>query len=135
MVKENSLKKACWKKEDNMAYKIIIDSCGELTEEQKRDGHFENVPLALDVDDYHILDDETFDQKEFLARVKKSPNCPKSACPSPQRYYDSFEGTAERIYVVTLSSKLSGSYNSAVSAKQMFEADFPEKKVYVFVSF
>lgn len=43
-------------------YKIVIDSCGELTEELKLDGHYESVPLELEVDGYRIVDDETFDQ-------------------------------------------------------------------------
>ena len=117
-----------------MGYKIVIDSCGELTEELKSDSHFASVPLELDVDDYHVVDDETFDQKTFLQKVKASAKGPKSACPSPQRYYDSFGSDADHIYAVTLSAKLSGSYNSAVAAKQMYEADFPGKKVYVFNS-
>lgn len=117
-----------------MSYKIIVDSCGELTEELKQDGHFLSVPLELDVDDYHVVDDESFCQLEFLKKVKESPNCPKSACPSPQRYYDAYSGDAQRIYAVTLSEKLSGSYGSAYTAKQMFESDFPDKQVYVFNS-
>ena len=115
-----------------MGYKIIVDSCGELPEELKKDVHFESVPLELD--DYHVVDDESFCQEEFLRKVKESPNCPKSACPSPQRYYDAFQGEAEHIYVVTLSARLSGSYNSAQTARQMFTGDFPDKKVYVFNS-
>lgn len=117
-----------------MSYKIIVDSCGELTEELKQDGHFLSVPLELDVDDYHVVDDESFCQAEFLQKVKESPNCPKSACPSPQRYYDAFSGDAQHVYAVTLSAKLSGSYGSACTAKQMFEADYPDKKVYIFNS-
>lgn len=117
-----------------MGYKIVIDSCGELPEKLKQDGHYSSVPLELDVDDYHVVDDEHFNQLEFLQKVKESPNCPKSACPSPQRYYDAFAGEAERIYVVTLSAQLSGSYNSACTAKQMFEADFPDKNIHVFNS-
>ena len=117
-----------------MGYKIIVDSCGELPEELKQDARFQSVPLELDVDDYHVVDDESFCQAEFLKKVKESPNCPKSACPSPQRYYDAFQSDAQHIYVVTLSARLSGSYNSAQTAKQMFLDDFPEKKVYVFNS-
>lgn len=117
-----------------MHYKIIVDSCGELPQELKEDGHFQSVPLELDVDDYHVVDDESFCQLEFLQKVKESPNCPKSACPSPQKYCEAFESDAERIYVVTLSSKLSGSYNSAMVAKQMFETEYPQKKVHVFDS-
>ena len=47
-------------------YKIIIDSCGELTDSLKKDGHFCNVALELDVDGYRIRDDESFDQHDFL---------------------------------------------------------------------
>ncbi len=117
-----------------MIYKIVVDSCGELPEKLKRDIHFESVPLELDVDAYHVVDDEHFCQEEFLRKVKESPNCPKSACPSPQRYYDAYQCGAEHVYVVTLSAHLSGSYNSAQTAKQMFTSDFPDKKVYVFNS-
>lgn len=114
-----------------MSYKIIVDSCGEFTDEMKKDTHFASVPLQLDVDDYHVVDDETFDQKEFLKRVKNSHNSPKSSCPSPQSYMDAMEGDAERIYIVTLSSKLSGSYNSAVLAKNMYLEEHKDKKIHV----
>ena len=120
--------------EEIMGYKIVIDSCGDLTDELKKDPHIVSVPLVLDVDDYHVVDDESFDQAVFLQKVKESQKGPKSACPSPQSYYDSFGSDADRIYAVTLSSKLSGSYHSAVAAKQMYETDYPEKKVYVFDS-
>ncbi len=53
-------------------YKIIIDSCGELSEELKQDGHFQTVSLELEVDGYRIRDDETFNQLDFLRRVKES---------------------------------------------------------------
>ena len=43
-----------------MSYKIIVDSCGELPEQLKQDARFQFVPLELDVDDYHVVDDETF---------------------------------------------------------------------------
>lgn len=116
-------------------YKIIIDSCGELPEELKADGHFCNVPLEIEVDGYHITDDETFDQKDFLQRVKNCIHSPKSACPSPERYMTSFEGEAEHVYVITLSGKLSGSYNSAVLAAQLYNEEHEEgKQIHVFNS-
>lgn len=117
-----------------MSYKVIIDSCGELTEEMKADGHFSNVALTIQVDDHIIIDDETFDQADFLARVAASPNCPKSACPSPQAYKDAYEGDTERVYAVTLSAELSGSYNSAVLGKNLFLEEHPDKKVHIFNS-
>ena len=116
-------------------YKIVIDSCGELSEKLKADGHFCNVPLMLDVDGYEIADDATFDQKDFLQRVKASIHSPKSSCPSPERYMSAYEGDAEHVYVVTLSSHLSGSYNSAVLASRLFEEEYGEsKKIHVFNS-
>lgn len=116
-------------------YKIVIDSCGELSEKLKADGHFCNVPLMLDVDGYEITDDATFDQKDFLQRVKASIHSPKSSCPSPERYMSAYEGAAEHVYVVTLSSHLSGSYNSAVLASRLFEEEYGEsKKIHVFNS-
>lgn len=117
-------------------YKIIIDSCGELTEELKADGHYESVPLEMEVNGHRIVDDATFDQQDFLKKVKESPVGPKSSCPSPERYMEAFQGEAEHIYVVTLSKELSGSYNSAVLAKNLYEEeDGKEKKqIYVFNS-
>ncbi len=116
-------------------YKIVIDSCGELSEELKAEGHFSNVPLELEVDGYIICDDEHFDQKDFLRRVKESAKGPKSACPSPERYMAAFEGEAENVYVVTLSSQLSGSYNSAVLAANLYNDEHDTKKnIHVFNS-
>lgn len=116
-------------------YKIVIDSCGELPEELKDDMHFCNVPLEIEVDGYQITDDETFDQKDFLQRVKNCIHSPKSACPSPDRYMAAYEGDAEHVYVVTLSGKLSGSYNSAVLASQLYNEEHEDnKQIHVFNS-
>ena len=117
-----------------MSYKIVVDSCGELPEKLKKDFHFESVPLEIFVDDYHILDDDTFDQADFLRKMKESPNCPKSTCPSPERYMMAYNCEAEHIYTVTLSSKLSGSYNSAELGKLLYIEEKGEKQIHVFDS-
>lgn len=117
-----------------MSYKIIVDSCGELPEEYKNDSHFENVPLSIQVDDYQIIDDDTFDQADFLKRVAMSPNCPKSSCPSPEKYMEAYRCEAEHVYAVTLSGNLSGSYNSAVLGKNLYHEEYGEKKIHVFDS-
>lgn len=117
-----------------MSYKIIVDSCGEFTERLKKDEHFVNVPLQLQVDDHIIVDDETFDQADFLKRVSASPNCPKSSCPSPEKYMQEFTCDAENVYAVTLSSQLSGSYNSAVLGKNLYHEEKGEKNIHIFDS-
>ena len=67
-----------------MAYKIIGDSCTDITEGMKQEGFVSLVPLTLNIEGEEIIDDETFDQKQFLEKMRKSPECPKSACPSPE---------------------------------------------------
>ena len=117
-----------------MGYKIIVDSCGELTEEMKRSGYYETASLSIDIDEHHIVDDETFDQKRFLALIAQSPNSPKSSCPSPETYMAGYRCEAERVYAVTLSAELSGSYNSAVLGKNLYHEEYGEKDIYVFNS-
>ena len=73
-------------------YKIIIDSCGELTDSLKKDGHFAMWHSSLMLTDTESRDDESFDQHDFLRRVKESVKGPKSSCPSPEEYMQAFEG-------------------------------------------
>ena len=115
-----------------MRYKIIVDSCCELPEELKKDSRFEIVPLTLIVGEaYEKPDDENFNQREFLDVVAACPQCPKSACPSPERYMEAYRTEAEHVYAVTLSSQLSGSYNSAVLGKNLYHDAYGEKDIYV----
>lgn len=117
-----------------MEYIIVMDSCGERTAAMKADEHVVSAPLTLQVDAYQILDDDTFDQADFLKKVAESPNCPKSACPSPDYYREAFARAEKRAYAVTLSSELSGSYNSAVLAKDLLLEEHPDMQVHVFNS-
>lgn len=117
-----------------MKFKVIVDSCGELTPEMKQDERFASAALTLEVGADTIVDDETFDQADFLRKVAAYPECPKSACPSPEVYQKGFETDAEHLYAVTLSSELSGSYNSAELGKNLVLEEHPEKKIHVFNS-
>ena len=113
-----------------MSYKIIGDSCTDLPKELKEDIHISLIPLSIQIEEENIIDDETFDQKSFLKKMKDSKECPKSSCPSPQAYIKEFDG-AEDIYVVTLSAKLSGSYNSAELAKKLYLEEHPNRNIEV----
>lgn len=117
-----------------MRYKIVIDSCGELIERWEADPAIERAPLTLTVEGEDIVDDETFDQAYFLKKVAESPECPKSSCPSPERYRTAYDCDAEHIYAVTLSAELSGSYNSAVLGMNLLKENAPDKKIHVFNS-
>lgn len=119
-----------------MSYKIIGDSCLDLTADLKKDPHFQIIPLTLQVEHIQVIDDETFDQKKFLELVRSSSECPQTACPSPERFKEAFECDAEQIFVITLSEHLSGTYNSAVLAKKLYEEEHGQegKNIAVFSS-
>lgn len=119
-----------------MSYKIIGDSCLDLTADLKKDPHFQTIPLTLQVEHTQVIDDETFDQKKFLELVKSSSECPQTACPSPERFKEAYECDADQIFVITLSEHLSGTYNSAVLAKKLYEEEHGKegKKIAVFSS-
>lgn len=109
-----------------MSYKIIGDSCTDLTQELVADFKLQTIPLVVEIDDYRVSDDEFFDQAEFIKRVKDSDNCPKSACPSPEAFMNACECDAKDIFIITLSSHLSGSYNSARMGIEMFKEEYGE---------
>lgn len=117
-----------------MSYKVIVDSCGELTPEMKASGNFETASLTIEVGGHHIVDDETFDQKQFLQYVAEAPECPKSSCPSPEKYMEKYDCEADHVYAVTLSAELSGSYNSAVLGMNLYHEEHGEKDIHVFNS-
>ncbi|MCM1039646.1 MAG: DegV family protein [Roseburia sp.] len=117
-----------------MSYKIIVDSCCELPEMYHQDKRFQIIPLGLEVGDYQIMDDKNFNQAEFLAQVALCPVCPKSSCPSPEKYMEAYRADVDNIFVVTLSSHLSGSYNSAVLGKNLYHEQYGTKNIYVFDS-
>ena len=113
-----------------MEYKILVDSCTDLTPELKEDTSIKIIPLSLMIDDKVIVDNAEFNQREFLREMKASTNSPKSACPSPDDYMREFNNEGDT-YVVTLSSELSGSYNSAELAKRLYLEDNPNKNIAV----
>ena len=114
-----------------MKYKIVVDSCCELPNDLAGDSRFERVPLGLEVGEEFMWDDETFDQAEFLRKVAVSATCPKSSCPSPEKYMEAYHSEAEHVYVITLSSHLSGSYNSAMLGKSLYEETYGTKQIHV----
>ena len=113
-----------------MSFHIVCDSCTDLTEEDLKKGYYTLVPLTLLVDGEEIIDDETFDQADFLAKVAASKEAVKSACPAPESYMEAYS-KADDIYVVTLSAELSGSYNSAVLGKNLYEEENGTKNIHV----
>ena len=118
-----------------MSFKIVVDSCCDLTGQMLKDPRFIKVPLTIRSNGSSFIDNEAFDQADLLWAMKQSEEAPSTACPSPQSYLDAYQGPEEEdVYVVTLSALLSGSHNSAEQARMLMEEDHPNKNVYVFNS-
>lgn len=118
-----------------MGFKIVVDSCCDLTGQMLKDPRFIKVPLTIRSNGSSFIDNEAFDQADLLWAMKQSEEAPSTACPSPQSYLDAYQGPEEEdVYVVTLSALLSGSHNSAEQARMLMEEDHPNKNVYVFNS-
>ncbi len=131
---ESGMKMDSPEKFKNRNYKIVADSCCEFPESFRGDSRFVNIPMILYVEDETIIDDENFDQKEFLRKVAESSECAKSACPSPEDYREAYRTEAEHVYGITISSKLSGSFNSASLAVNLYHEKYGDKKIHVFDS-
>lgn len=114
-----------------MSYKIVADSCCEFPKEYETDPRYERVALRLEVGPDVFIDDESFDQALFLKKVAAWPECPKSSCPSPETFKEAFCTEAENVFVFTLSSKLSGSYNSAELGRKMYLDEYGQKNIFV----
>lgn len=116
-----------------MAIKVIVDSSCEMPEELRGSHPIETVPFKLYINEKELIDDASLDVIEFIDSMVKSSVLPRSACPSPVEFQSHFEGD-EDCYVVTISSNLSGTYNSAMLAKNMYEEEHPNKRIHVFDS-
>lgn len=108
--------------------KIIVDSSSDLTEEMKKELDVSIIPFKIIIESEEYIDDEELDLEEMISHMRKSSEGIKTACPSPGDYYEEFE-KHDDMYVVTISSQLSGSYNSAVIAKDMILEKYPDKKI------
>lgn len=110
--------------------KIVVDSSCDLTQEFAKKHDIAIVPLSVNVNNIEFVDDYTLELDKLLYNIKLAPTEGKSSCPSPAAYLAAFNGH-KNIIVITLSSNVSGSHNSAVLAKQMYEADVEGSSVYI----
>lgn len=114
-----------------MERRIVTDSSVDfkLNKEQITEG-IGIVPFKLQIDDEEIVDID-LNTDELIKKMKASVNQIRTACPSPQEFYDAYSKDGET-FAVTISGALSGSHNSAILAKNMFLEKFPEALIHVF---
>ncbi len=116
-----------------MDYKIVADSSCDLNEELKEKLNISLVRFNIDVDDKKFIDDENLDTMELIHAMKNSPNPVRTSCPSPGDFVEEYR-KYDNIFAITISSQLSGTYNSAVLAKEMIKDEDLKKFIHVFDS-
>ena len=104
-----------------MKYQIIVDSCSDLDENylDGTDIGFKIVPLKINVGDKEYVDEKGVNIEEMLKGLKTPKIKSSSACPAPEAFEREFDN-ADYTFIVTITSKLSGCYNSAVVAKNSY---------------
>lgn len=115
-----------------MRMKIVADSSANILRFGKVD--FKSVPLKIIAGDKEYVDDEKLDVTKMVNDMKSYKGKSSTACPGVGDWVEAF-GDAEAVFCVTISSNLSGSYNSALTAKQQYEEEHPDRKVYLIDSY
>lgn len=115
--------------------KIIIDSGCDVNSDliEQKQMEVSSVPLSLQVNDSQYTDDETLNKSEFISKMEAKDVVVRTAAPSPQQFLEHLkeEGSA---FIITLSSKLSASYQNAMLAKDIYLNEFGQKFIHVFDS-
>ena len=113
--------------------KIVADSSCDLNDNLKEELKISLVPLTISIEGKNYRDDSKLNVRELMDITEKSKHVVKSACPSPQDFIDAF-GEAKSVFVVTMTSALSGTYNSAMIAKDLYLGEGLDRLVHVFDS-
>lgn len=113
-------------------WKIVADSGCDYRQLKNLapDTEFVSVPLTIQVGDQAFVDDSNLDIDHMMNVMEASKSAAGSACPSPQAYQAAFEG-AKNIFVITITGGLSGSFNAARVARDMFVEEHPEVNIHL----
>ncbi len=108
--------------------KIVADTACDLFELK----HIELAcaPMKIITDEREFVDDTALDVNSMVDYLYQYKGKSKSSCPNTNDWLEAF-GDADDIFCVTITSGLSGSYNSACTAKQIYEAENEGKRVFV----
>ena len=103
-----------------MKYQILVDSASDLLSNYINDDNigFKVIPLTINVNDKEYVDNDNLNIEEMLKDMHSSKKN-SSACPAPESFLQEFDN-AQYTFIVTITSKLSGCYNSACVAKQSY---------------
>lgn len=113
--------------------KIICDSGANLLPATINNVSCVNVPLTMQIDGQTWQDDEQLNLKQFAAKLSQTKQPATSSCPNLSQWLEAYEGSDE-VYVITITSVLSGSYNAALQAATIYQEKYPQAKIHVFDS-
>lgn len=115
-----------------MTWNIVCDSSCDLKGAVLQPDwlRLEVIPMRISVGGKDWADDETLVTAALLDAMKEDKNVSSTACPSPAAFAKAFEA-ADCSLCFTISGNLSGTYNSAVLARDMVLEEHPEKKICV----
>ncbi len=108
--------------------RIVADSAADVLTFAAAD--FAAVPMKLLTDDAEFADDANLDVDAMTSYFDSYKGRSKSSCPNVGEWLEAF-GDADAVICVTITSNLSGSYNAACTAKQMYEAENAGRQVFV----
>lgn len=111
-----------------MTIKIVADSSANLR--SLEDNSLISVPLTLRTNEREFIDNDNLNVEEMINYLASYKGKSGSACPSSQDWVDAF-GDAERVFAISITSNLSGSFNSSRVAKEQYEEDHPDRKVFL----
>ena len=106
--------------------KIVADSSANVLRLQTAD--FAAAPLKIITQEREFVDDAALDVDEMVEWFSGYKSRSQTSCPNPTDWLEAF-GDAEDVYCVTITSGLSGSYNSACNAKELYETAHPGRRV------
>ena len=109
-------------------FKIVADSSADLS--TLKNVPFMSAPLKIITEDAEYVDDKNLDVKMMVDTLLRYKGKSSTSCPNPEDWLKAF-GDAQYIFCVAITATLSGSYNAAVIAKEMYEETYPDKKVFV----
>ena len=108
--------------------KIVADSSANLME--LKTVAFDAAPMKVITAQREFVDDRNLDLDEMIGFFKSYKGRSQSSCPNPEDWLTTF-GDAEDVFCVAITSGLSGSYNAACIAKEMYETEHPGRRVFV----
>lgn len=111
-----------------MKYKIVSDSSSDILTLSQ--APFASVPLHIVIGSHEFIDDDAVDLELLEKTLSAHKGRSGTACPGVDDWLRAF-GDAENVFCITITSALSGSYNSAMSAKKEYEEQFPDRFVHV----